>query len=167
MEVLMTYIVYGSTTGNTEHAAELIAGKFEDAQAISAAELTPQLLEDGDFFILGTSTWGAGDLQDDWDASIDMVRQADLSGKKAAVFGFGDQEGWPDSFVSGMRELYDALQDAHAQLIGSWDSQGYDFEQSDAIEEGQFVGLALDEENQAEMTEERIDQWCAQLHDHL
>jgi flavodoxin long chain len=163
----MTYIVYGSSTGNTEHAAELMAGKFENAQLVSAEQLTVQMLESGDFFILGTSTWGDGDLQDDWETSIDLVRQADLSGKKAAVFGFGDQEGWPDSFVSGMRELYDALQDAHAEVVGSWDPEGYEFEHSDAVEDGVFVGLALDEENQGEMNGERIEQWCTQLHEHM
>jgi flavodoxin long chain len=159
----MIYVIYGSTTGNTQHAAQLIAREFSGAEVYSAAQLTDDMLSAGDFLILGTSSWNDGEMQDDWDRAIDLVSGANLSGKKAAVFGMGDQEGWSDNFVSGMRPLYDALHDAGATIIGSWDTEGYDFDHSEALEDDKFVGLALDEDNQGELTGERIQSWCAQI----
>ena len=44
-------------------------------------------------------------------------------------------------------------------------AEGYDFEASKALtEEGsQFVGLALDDENEFDLSEARIRTWCQQI----
>ena len=98
-------VIFGSTTGCTEAAANIIAENFGTA-AVNAANAAPADFQ-ADLLILGTSTWGVGDLQDDWFAGIQMLDGIDLKGKKAAVFGMGDQCGFADSYVDSMRTLAD------------------------------------------------------------
>ena len=79
--------------------------------------------------------------------------------KVVALFGFGDQKKYSDRYVSAMGMLYDSLVDKGARVIGQWSTDGYEFEQSGAVREGQFVGLALDDKNQAMLTNDRITEW--------
>ena len=112
-----------------------------------------------DLLILGSSTWGLGDLQDDWEVQINNLKKLDLSGKKVAFFGTGDQASYPDTFVDAMGILYDAADETNASLIGAWPVDGYEHTESLAVRNGKFVGLALDEDNQADLTGERITGW--------
>ena len=82
-------VIFGSTTGCTEAAANIIAANF-GTTAINVANAAPADFQ-ADLLILGTSTWGVGDLQDDWFAGVQMLDGIDLKGKKAAVFAMGDQ----------------------------------------------------------------------------
>jgi flavodoxin long chain len=156
-------IFYGSTNGNTAEAAELIhaqlGGELFDVGKLKTAEL----LLGFDFLILGTSTWYDGELQDDWDSFLKAVDTLDLTGIKVALFGLGDQEGYGSDFVSGMRIIYDVVTAQGATVIGAWPTQGYSFEDSAAVIDGRFIGLALDQDNQDELTQERIDTWCHEL----
>lgn len=160
---MKTGIFYGSTTGNTQNAADLI-GKLVDQSTIqSIADTTREDLEKYDLLILGTSTWGWGELQDDWMAALDMLKSSDLSGKLFALFGLGDQESYPDTFVDGLLPIYEAAVAAGARHIGMWSTDGYHHSGSTAQEGDDFLGLALDEENQGEQSEERINRWVDQL----
>ena len=160
----MTLIIFGSTTGNTEAAAEKIAALMKDeAKVLSVLQVSTDEMEKADFLILGTSTWGFGDLQDDWEEGLAKLNEADIAGKPAAVFGLGDQEGYPDSFVDGMLPLKEALIRNGAVLKGRWSSEGYNFENSAACSDGTFPGLALDEDNQSELTDQRISDWLGLL----
>ncbi len=159
----MTVIIYGSTTGNTEEVARKIAEEMGDARLVNAADAAPDDLSSADRIILGTSTWGVGDLQDDWEGKMGLFDGLDLSGKKAAVFGLGDQEGYPDSFVDGMGILAGKLSETGAELVGTWPVEGYEFDESGAVTNGQFVGLALDEDNQSDLTDQRIRDWIGTL----
>ncbi|ARU49714.1 Flavodoxin 1 [Sulfurospirillum diekertiae] len=116
-----------------------------------------------DLLILGTSTWYDGDLQDDWDSFMSHLKVADLRGKTVALFGLGDQESYGSDYVSGMRLIYDMVVEKGANVIGSWEDEGYSYESSASVMDGKFVGLALDEENQNELTDGRIETWCDQL----
>jgi flavodoxin I len=162
-------IYYGSDTGNTEAAAKQIHQAFGDeaAEPKSIADATAEELAGYDGLILGTSTWGAGDLQDDWDAALSTLESADLSGKKVAIFGLGDQDGYPDTFVDGIGTLAAAARKAGAQVIGSVPTKGYNFDASTAVEDGAFVGLPLDDDNQSNLTAERITSWVAALKSEL
>lgn len=107
--------------------------------------------------ILGSSTWGDGDLQDDWESfDFDAI---EISGKKVALFGFGDSASYPDTFCNAIGKLYNIFVKKGAQIFGFVDTDGYDFDESEAVKDGKFVGLALDNDNQSELTEERIKSW--------
>ncbi|PVX56523.1 flavodoxin FldA [Hallella colorans] len=157
-----TIVVYGSSTGTCESIAQTIASKL-GAEVIAVSDLTAEQLAEADNILLGSSTWGAGELQDDWYDGIEIVKKADLSGKKVAVFGCGDSASYSDTFCSAMKELYDAAQEAGATLVGAVSTDGYEFDDSDAVVDGHFVGLALDDVNEDGKTEERIDAWIPTL----
>lgn len=156
-------LFYGSTNGNTQEAAEKIAENLgADTYDVGKLKGTEEL-QKYDCLILGTSTWYDGDLQDDWDSYLKELKQSDLKGKKVAFFGLGDQEGYGSDFVSAMRILYDAVLSQGGTTIGEWGTSGYSYDDSAAVINGKFIGLALDEDNQSELSDERIKQWCAQI----
>jgi len=156
-------LFYGSTNGNTAEVASTIQ-KHLGADIYDVGKLkNGDDLAQYDVLILGTSTWYDGELQDDWESFMIHLIQADLSDKKVALFGLGDQESYSSNFASGMRFLYDKVVEKGAHVIGSWDDNGYSYDHSASLIEGKFVGLVLDEENQSELTTSRIDAWCNEL----
>ncbi len=157
-----TIVVYGSTTGTCESIAQTLGDKL-GAEVINVSDLTADQLAGADNIALGTSTWGAGELQDDWYDGVNVVKSADLSGKKVAIFGCGDSASYSDTFCGGMKELYDAAVAAGATVVGAVSADGYEFDDSDAVVDGQFVGLALDDVNEDDKTEERIAAWIPTL----
>ena len=90
-------VIYGSTTGTTEGVAEQIADKL-GATAVNVADVTDEQIAGADNLILGSSTWGAGELQDDWYDGLEKLKAADLSGKTVAIFGVGDSASYSDTF---------------------------------------------------------------------
>lgn len=154
-----TGIFYGSTTGNTETVAEKIKELLDDADLIVIAEDTIDYMKDYENIILGTSTWGLGELQDDWELVIDKLPGIDLTGKKVAFFGTGDQIAYPDTFVNAMATLHEALKNSNATYIGAWPVDDYEHITSKSVRDGKFIGLAIDEDNQPEMTDERVQEW--------
>lgn len=161
-----TVVVYGSSTGMCEEIAGKIASKLS-VSAINVTDLNADVLAGNDNLLIGTSTWGAGELQDDWYDGVDLLKGTDLAGKVVAVFGCGDSAGYSDTFCGGMRELYDAAKAGEATLVGEVSTEGYTFDGSDAIVDGKFVGLALDDVNEDDMTDSRIDAWLGQIRSSL
>ena len=158
-----TVIIFGTSTGTCEDLAGRIGAKLGVDNIINVTDLSDSVIADNDNLILGTSTWGAGELQDDWYDGIKVIKSADLSGKTVALFGCGDSESYPDTFVGGMAELYNAAKEAGANIIGSVATDGYTFDESEAVVDGKFVGLALDEVNEDDKTDERIDAWTEEI----
>lgn len=157
-----TVVIYGSSTGTCQNIAQNIAGKL-GVEAIDVTALTNDVVKANDNLILGTSTWGAGDMQDDWYDGIKVLKSAGLQGKTVAIFGCGDSESYSDTFCGGMRELYNAAQEAGATTIGSIDASDYTYDDSEAVVDGHFVGLALDDVNEDDKTETRIEAWIAAI----
>ena len=153
-----TIVIYGSSTGTCQGIAENIAGKLS-VVAIDVQQLSADVIASNENLILGTSTWGAGELQDDWYGGIKTLKAVGLAGKTVALFGCGDSESYCDTFCGGMKELYDAVVEAGATVVGSVPTEGYNFEDSEAAVDGNFVGLALDEVNEDDKTESRISSW--------
>lgn len=155
-------VIYATDNGNTKQAAESIASKLggiaKDVASVSSADF-----KGCDLLILGTPTYGFGDLQSDWEQQISLLKDASLAGRKVALFGLGDQASYCDTFVDGMGLLYDAVVEQGATVVGATSTEGYEFTQSLAVRDGHFVGLALDEDNQSGETEARISAWVAQL----
>ncbi|GHV43272.1 flavodoxin [Bacteroidia bacterium] len=163
-----TVLIYGSTTGNTENAAKKIAKKLSDKDLtlIDVSKLKSASELDGYAgFILGTSTTGYGELQEDWDSFLSELTKANLAGKKAALFGLGDSASYPETFADGMGFIYDALVEAGATIVGQVETDGYEYDDSTAVRNGKFVGLALDEDNEDDKTDERIDAWLEVIKD--
>ncbi len=161
-----TIVIFGSSTGTCEAIAEKIAQKL-GCEALNVQDLTADVLSENQNLILGTSTWGAGELQDDWYDGVNTLKGADLKGKTIALFGCGDAESYSDTFVGGMAELYDAVKDSGAQLIGAVDPSDYTFDESAAVINGKFIGLPLDDVNEDDKTDGRIDAWVAAISPNL
>jgi len=157
-----TIVVYGSSTGTCEAIAAKIAERI-GAEAINVSDLTADVIAENDNLLIGTSTWGAGELQDDWYDGVDTLKGADLSDKVAAVFGCGDSASYSDTFCGAMKELYDAAKAGGATVVGEVDIDGYTFDDSDAVVDNKFVGLALDDINEDDKTDSRIDAWIEQI----
>lgn len=160
-----TAIFYGSTSGNCEG----IAGKIAEALGVdasnvySASQLDAAKIAAFDNLLLGSSTWGSGDLQDDWYDAVEVIKSTNLSGKTVAVFGCGDSCGFSTTYCDAMAPLYNAAKEAGATLIGEVSTDGYTFDESASVVDGKFVGLALDEDNESDKTDERIAAWVEDI----
>ncbi|PAU38361.1 flavodoxin FldB [Vibrio coralliilyticus] len=161
-------LFYGSTTCYTEMAAEkmraIIGEELVDIRNVKETPLAE--MADYDFLILGISTWDFGEIQEDWNEIWDQIDGVSLNGKTVALFGLGDQEGYGEWYLDAMGMLHDELKKTGANLIGYWpNDESYEFEASKALTEdgSQFVGLALDEDSQYELSNERIATWIEQV----
>ena len=158
----LTCVVFGTDTGNTEEVGKKIAARLDDlGLGVDLADVSlidlDQLL-DYEFLILGIPTWDFGGIQDDWDELEDRLGQLDLSGKVVALYGLGDQHGYADYYLDAMGWLHERLAQSNATFVGRWPTEGYDFSASRAVSaDGEtFCGLALDDDNQFDQTDERV-----------
>lgn len=161
-------LFYGSTLGRTAMVARRIARRLGSSvveRVSSVAEIKAADLSGFDALVLGTSTWYLGALQDDWDAFCAELEGAELAGVPVVFFGVGDQTGFPSTFVDAMGALRERVSRCGADVRHGHAHDGrYTFRASRALlPDGRFCGLALDEDNQAHLTDERLDRWCAQL----
>jgi flavodoxin I len=151
-------IFYGSTLGNTEGVAKIIGQKL-DIPFYNVADNPANLIIQYECLILGTSTWGEGELQDDWGLFLSKFEKADLKDKTIALFGLGDSASYPNTFVDGMGILYSTIKGKGCKVIGLVPQEGYNFVASKASQSGKFIGLPLDEDNESDLTMARIDKW--------
>ena len=158
-------IVYGSSTGNTEKVALQIQNTLtdHDVNLYNVQECGVDFYSEYDNIIFGISTWGEGDMQDDWDSYENKFSKIDLSGKIVALFGLGDQEEYSDNYLDAMGTVYDIVTKNGATVVGSWENTGYEFDDSTALRDGRFIGLALDEDNQSKLTDARLTQWLGEI----
>ena len=158
-------IFYGSSSGKTESVARRIYEKLGDmnTEVRNIADSSAKDLLGYRSLIFGIPTWGIGELQEDWADFLPQFHQLDLSGKKIALFGLGDQESYPDTFADALGILYKSLLPTGCDIIGGYSVTGFEFIKSAAIYEGMFAGLVLDEENQSHLTESRINKWLEKI----
>ncbi len=160
-------LFYGSTTCYTEMAAEKIQAAIgEDIVELhNIKDESLSLCLDYDYIIFGISTWDYGQLQEDWESCWDDIKQLDLTNKIIALYGMGDQIGYSEWFQDALGMLHQEILPLGAQLVGYWPNQGYQFAASKALTEdhSHFVGLALDEDNQYQLSDQRITQWSEQI----
>lgn len=160
-------LFYGSTTCYTEMTAEKIQ-TFLGPDVIDIFNIRDNNLSDClnyDLIIFGISTWDFGELQEDWESCWSDLESLDLTGKTVAIYGQGDQQDYGDWFQDAMGMLFDVVVHNHAQVIGFWPNEGYQFNASKALTEDHthFVGLSLDDEKQYELSQQRIESWCIQV----
>ncbi len=161
-------VVYSTMFGATEEVAEKVAKElaaelgtdvpWRDAGWLDFAELPEQ-----DLLVIGSCTWNIGQLPTDWDLRLPELAALDLRGKLVALFGTGDARGYPDTFLDALDAVAKAAEAAGATLIGAWPTAGYRFTASLAQRGDAFLGLALDQDNDADLTDARVGAWCAQV----
>lgn len=160
-------LFYGSSTCYTEMAGEKIRRQLGEARVdiFNIADTPVVTAGFYEYLIFGIPTWDYGELQEDWEEVWDELDELDLNGKKVALYGLGDQVGYPEWFLDALGYLHAKLLSRGAQPCGYWPREGYEFEASKALtpDGQQFVGLALDEENEFQLSEARIRDWCTQL----
>ena len=158
-------IIYGSDTGNTEVIAEDLVKLLGEHEVLTVDELEESDWEGNELYILGIPTWYDGELQSDWEDYLDDFQKIDFTGKTVAVFGLGDQVGYAEWFCDGVGILADIVEKNGGKVIGNWPTDGYEFESSKAVMNTNniFYGLCIDEDNQPELTQERLKKWVEQL----
>lgn len=165
----MGKLFYGTQTGTTvavaesiqKHLAELVL-EIKPIDRAQAADFSD------DFLVLGSSTWGDGELTDDWVDFWPQMDTIDFSNKKVALLALGDQTGYGYNFVSSMRIMYDKVIERGGTVIANQISRdGFDFEHTEAMVDGYFVGLVIDEVNEPHLTEDRIATWAQEVRNAL
>ncbi len=158
-------IIYGSTTDNTKEVAEKIAEQLSEfaPQLKDVAKCNVEDFTTADCLVLGTSTWGAGDLQDDWYDILPKLKAVDLSEKTVALFGLGDGYSYSDTFVDGMGELYEFFAGKGCKIVGFVATAEYSFDDSRAVVGDKFVGLPIDADNESDRTDKRITTWVEDI----
>jgi flavodoxin I len=163
-------IFFASSTGNTRRIAKLIKKRFDDdtmADALNVNKASAELIAGYSHLILGTSTLGGGQLPGlstdcmggGWEEFLPQLTELDFSGKTIALFGLGDQDKYPEEFVDALGELYHFVVARGAKVVGMWPADDYDFISSKALVNDRFAGLVLDQENQKNFSDARLDTW--------
>ena len=162
-------IFFGTDTGNTRKIAKMIAKKIGDdaAKPLNVNRVSVDDMLEYDYLIFGSPTLGDGELpglsaaaeEESWEEFLPQLSEQGLGGKTIALFGMGDQEGYPDNFVDAIGIIHEELEDSGAKIVGFWPTEGYEYSSSRAVIDDEFVGLVLDQENQSDKHEERISQW--------
>lgn len=160
-------IIYGSDGGYTEDVCKRLAKLFENHKVdlIEVVDATVEQISSYDYLIFASSTWHSGHLQDDWNDFYDKLDDIDFSNKTIALLGLGDQDGYGSTFCDSLGLFYEKVK--AAKVVGATSTQGYDFEESIGVVDGNFVGLCIDEDNQDDMTDERLQNWYNAIKDNF
>ena len=156
-----TAIFYSFNSHKTAKIGEKITELFgKDKIDVKNAEVSSKddLLQ-YENLILGVPTWFDGELPNYWDELLPDIESSDFKGKKVAIYGLGDQKNYPENFCDGIGIMAYTLQSLGAEIVGYTQKEGYHYEASKAEIDGRFVGLLLDQENQARLTNERVQKW--------
>lgn len=163
-------LFWGSDTGMTDEVVNVLIdliGK-DKLDATNVFDASIDKFAPYEYLILGLSTWYDGELQSDWDEFFEQFQTIDFTGKTVALFGLGDQEGYAEFFVDGIGIIGEVVEQNGGKIVGKWSTEGYEYEASKAVkEEGFFMGLALDEDNQPEQTDDRLAKWVKQIAPHF
>jgi flavodoxin long chain len=168
-----TALIYWPKKGNVESTAAKISALFDTGSidVFTISEADPQKLSDYDLLIFGGSTIGADNWEDThttkWYSFFESMKKQNLSGKIAAIYGLGDQILYPEHFVNGMSVIRDELSNTGLRFVGAWPAEGYEHTDSKSLEGDNFIGLALDDDQQPELSDERISKWVALLKSEL
>ncbi len=157
-------IFYSFDTGKTKSVGEQILKQFgENAQSVDIETISASKFAEYDLVILGASTWYDGNLPDYWEEVLPELKTANFKDKKIAIYGLGNQQGYPDYFGDSIFALAEVLEPLGAKLLGFTSTDGYTFNASKSVRDGKFMGLLIDEESQPELTKDRISNWVKQL----
>ena len=158
-------LLYSFNTKNTTLIAEKIHNEIgeENIEKVNVEEIKEEEFLSYDNLILGVPTWFDGELPNYWDEFIPALEDLNLKGKTIAIFGGGNQVDYSENFVDGIGILGKLLEERGAKLIGETSTKGYNFESSVAVRDNKFMGLAIDHDTQANLTDKRIKNWINQI----
>jgi len=158
-------LFYSFNTTKTLVAAGKIAAELgEDiVSSVNVEEVDEEEFMSYDKMILGVPTWFDGELPNYWDEFVPAMEEMDLSGKTIAIFGNGDQKGYPENFADALGIMANLVEKLGGRLIGFTSAEGYNFEKSKALRGNQFTGLVLDFENSADQADDKIREWVAHI----
>jgi flavodoxin I len=162
-------IFFGSDTGNTENIAKMIQKQLgkDVADVHDIAKSSKEDLEAYDILLLGIPTWYYGEAQCDWDDFFPTLEEIDLTANWLRC-GCGDQEDYAEYFCDALGTIRDIIEPRGATIVGHWPTAGYHFEASKGLaDDDHFVGLAIDEDRQPELTNERVEKWVKQVSEEL
>ena len=157
-------LFFGSSTGCGEGVANQIktiveaTGVAEVEIAVVSAD-SVKVFENFDYLILGASTWNIGELQDDWAIKFPEMDSLNLSGRKVALYGCGDQFGYSNSFIDAVGIIGDKVIEKGGDVVAWWPDDGFEYEFSRGSHEKVFMGLPVDNDNQPEQTAQRVANW--------
>jgi flavodoxin I len=160
-----TGLIYSFNTNKTSLAARKITEDFGDnkVENVNAETITEKEFLSFDNLILGVPTWFDGELPNYWDEFVPALEELDLKGKTIAIFGNGNQKGYPENFLDAVGIMADLVESRGAKLVGFTPVKGFLFESSKAVRGDHFAGLALDFENHGTQVNSRIKKWVEQL----
>ncbi len=163
-------LLYWGKGGSVEKTAKKVYEQFnpEIIDIFDLESFDLNNIDNYEMLILGAATIGADHWEDAstnnlWNKFFREIETKDLSGKAVAFFGLGDQVLYPEHFVDGLGLFQKELSKTNAKIIGRWPTDGYDFTGSEGVENDMFYGLAIDENNQWDLTDERVKEWTDQL----
>ncbi len=169
-----TLLLYWAPGGTVELVAKTICEEIglEKVKISDVASFDLSKLNEYQNFIVGSATVGAEDWRDTqdnnkWNEFFVKTQHFDLSTKKVAAFGLGNQILYPEHFVDALGYFKNEVEKRNGKLIGFWPTQGYDFTGSEGAADGHFFGLALDHDNESELTLPRIKKWIALLNNDM
>ncbi len=158
-------LFYSFNSHKTRKIGEEIAEMFGQRaiEAINAETVNEEQFLKYEDMILGVPTWFDGELPNYWDEFVPALEELDLAGKKIAIYGLADQKGYPENFGDAVGLMAKLLRSRGAKIVGETSPEGYTFESSRALENGKFLGLILDQENQGRLTDKRLRMWLEDL----
>jgi flavodoxin I len=157
-------LFYSFESNKSALVAKKISEHLKDnVKAIDALTVDEKKFLEYDNMILGVPTWFDGELPGYWDEFVPAIEDLNLKGKKVAIYGNGDQKGYPENFIDAVGIMADILENQGARIVGFTPTKGYEFESSRALRGKQFCGLAIDFENQPKSVNEKIEAWVEQL----
>jgi len=160
-------IFYGSTRGNTEDLARRIQKEIgrQRADLYNVSKVSPEKLTQYKYLLIGSSTWGIGEAQDDMTEFLPAIVNCNLAGCKVAVFGTANQSDYPDSFADGLGVVVNALKKSGAEVIGEMPASDFKFKKSMACENGSMIGLVVDDDESSKKGEARLKAWVGKLNE--
>ena len=155
-------LMFGSTTSNSERTAETIWNTMQETELHDIKDGV-EVLEQYENVIIVSPTWDYGDLQEDYIEAWDNLQTVNWSNKSIALVGLGDQVGYSDLYQDSMSTLYETIKKLGGTFVGFTSTDGHSFLKSEALRDGKFVGLAIDEDNQSNLTKERLNTWIQDI----
>ena len=73
-------------------------------------------------------------MQDDRDDYLSMLTSVDFSDKMVAIFGLGNQEGYPDTFVDAIGVLANIVREGGGTVVGQAPTDGYEYDERNTLE---------------------------------
>ena len=163
-------IIYGPLKGSTEKVAKLVAQELGDDnfELIPIGDATKTSVEEYSNIVFGVSTigkhtWDSKHHGGNWDKFMPELEKISLEGKTIAIFGLGDHVTYSLHFVDAVGILAELILKNGGNLIGKVSTEGYEFEDSQAVKDDMFLGLPIDEDYESEKTEGRVKNWVSSI----